>query len=139
VLSRRCKSSLLTPLRFHFNFIPDRTTRSIIAKQSMVLCEAMAEYKKQQQRVKCGIFKANAITHSDDFSSISDPSKLLESIINFLYRDMDVVDAMIRQMESSCAQQKNEAGPAELQRSIDWLRHHFTERASGKKLLSFSD
>jgi hypothetical protein len=92
----------------------------------------MTEYMSQRACVESGRIASN-----DDFASISDQSKLIESIINFLHRDMNVVDAMVRQMENFCAQQgiaaiSNEAGPAELQRGIDWLRQHFMERASGQ-------
>lgn len=94
------------------------------------MCEAMTEYMVQRQRV----FKTDA---SDDFASIYDSSKLLIRIINLLYRDMNIVDAMISQMENFCGQQSiaitsNEAGPSELQHSVDWLRQHFMERASGQ-------
>jgi hypothetical protein len=97
----------------------------------------MTEYLNQRQRVE--IFNLNAVeTISDDFSSIEDRLKMLDCILNFLYRDMEVVDATLRQMESCCVQQSievtNETGPSELQRSIDWVHQHLSERVSGQRL-----
>jgi hypothetical protein len=100
----------------------------------------MAEYTNQRQLNGFKIFKVNA-TESEVFVSISDPSKLIERVINILYRDMNVVDAMICQMEKFCVQRGievscNEAGRGELQQSVDWLRHNFIERVSGEQNVS---
>jgi hypothetical protein len=91
----------------------------------------------QRERIRSEVFKVSSTTCSNDFSSITNPSKLIESTISFLYRDLDVVDGMIRQMENVCAQRgaqiiSGEAGHGELQRCVDWVQNHFMERASGK-------
>lgn len=97
----------------------------------------MTEYTAQRQLVAVKIFKVTP-TESDDFKSISHPSKLIGYIIDFLYRDLDVVGGLILHMEMICMQQGldttlNEAGRGELHRAVDWLRHNFNERHSGNE------
>lgn len=83
------------------------------------------------------IVKENRNARSYDFSFIKDPSKLICRIIDVLNRDKVMIDAIISEMENLCSRQgidveTKEAGTGEMLRSVEWLRHHFAERASGQ-------
>lgn len=95
-----------------------------------VLRETMTQYMKQR-RVKND-------SECEDFRFIiENPIDLLGGIAKILLKDLASVDASIKQLEDLCIRQgieidTNEAGPKEIQNSVDWLRFHIKARVSGE-------
>ena len=112
------------------NFYVTRTPQEIFAEELNVLREAMTQYLKQR-RVKKDL-------ECEDFRFIiENPVDLLSGIAEILLKDLASVDASIKQLEDLCIRQgievdAYEAGPKEIQNSVDWLRFHINTRGSGE-------
>lgn len=107
-----------------------RTPQEIFNEELNVLRAAMTQYMKQRR------FQ-NKSDCEDLRFIIENPADLLGGITKILLKDLASVDASIKQMEDLCIRQgieieASEAGPQEIQNSVDWLCFHINARVSGE-------